>query len=67
MQQLPKINNGFYGAIKSHNSIILKRALNTMLIKGRVPLRCVQGGQEHSLSSKGPSARPPPPLDRQIT
>lgn len=67
MQRLSKINKGFYRAIKSHNSIILKRAANTTLIKGWVPLRSIQGGQECSLSSNGPNTRPPPPLDRQIT
>lgn len=38
-----------------------------MLIKGWVPLRSIQGGEECSLSSNGPNTRPPPPLDRQIT
>ena len=38
-----------------------------MLIKDWVLLRCVWGVQECSLSSHGPSARPPPLLDRQIT
>lgn len=47
--------------------MILKRASNTMLIKGWVLLKYTQKGQERSLSRNGPNACPPPPLDMQTT